>query len=489
MRPDKVTCLSMDESYGVDEYGMPGGHEVPPGRTTLGALRGAGYRYHSVRTEIRENLVAKLSMGRPSVSTVIGFDGTVLPELERALFALHHVLVLGDRGQGKSSLLRGLRELLNVWTPVIEGSVLHEHPMNPQTGWANELIAEHGDDTPVDWISRDVRLAELSCTADVTAAELLGDHEPQLGHGLLPAMNRGIVILDDLAALPTRAQAVLARVLSDGEITARGGATLLPLDTLVVAATDRRDYQEYGRVVAPLRDRFGGVITTHYPPTLADEVEILRRSAVLGPRDSNLFIPQLPGYLIEIVARFARAVRATPDFDPEAAASVRFGIGALETLGGSAARRASLHREDAIVRPADLSTLVPAGIGRIRSAEGDPDQECQLLAGLLDEAINQTCRARLTEQDTAIIKARFGPGVSLTTGPDQSSRAVLDQLGTVPQFSRLLQQLGIGDGAETPGLAAGAVEFVLEGLVAEGHVTRHRDDTMITYRSASEAAS
>ncbi|WP_152360417.1 sigma 54-interacting transcriptional regulator [Microlunatus speluncae] len=477
----------MDESYGVDEYGTPGGHEVPPGRTTLGALRGAGYRYHSVRTEIRENLVARLSMGRPSVSTVVGFDDTVLPDLERTLFALHHVVALGDRGQGKSTLLRGLRELLDVWTPVIDGSVLHEHPMRPQSAWAHSLIAEHGDETPVDWINRDVRLAELSCTADITAADLIGDHEPQLGHGLLPAMNRGIVVLDDLAALPPRAQAVLARVLSDGEITARGGATLLPLDTLVVAAADRRDYQEYGRVVAPLRDRFAGVITTHYPPTLADEIEILRRSAVLGPRDSNLFIPQVPGYLIEIVARFARAVRATPDFEPEAAASVRYGIGALETLGGSAARRASLHREDAIVRPADLSTLISAGLARIRSAEGDPEHERRLLAGLLDEAIAQTCRTRLTEQETSIIAARFGHGVSLATGPDRSSREVLDQLGTVPQFSQLLQQLGIGDGAETPGLAAGAVEFVLEGLITEGQVTRHREQTTITYRSASEA--
>lgn len=479
----------MDESYGVDEYGMPGGQDVAPGRTTLGALRGAGYRYHSVRTEIRENLVAKLSMGRAGIAEVIGFGETVLPELERSLFALHHVIVIGDRGQGKSTVLRGLRDLLNVWTPVIEGSVLHEHPMNPQSDWAHALIAEHGDETPVDWINRSVRLAELCCTAEVTTADLLGDHEPQLGHGLLPAMNRGIVVLDDLASLTPRVQASLAGVLSDSALTARGGATRLPLDTLVVAAADRRDYHEYGRVVAPLRDRFAGVIMTHYPVTLADEIEILRRSAVLGPRDSNLFIPQVPGYLIEIVARFARAVRATPDFEPEAAASLRFGIGALETLGGSAARRASLHHEDAIVRPADLSTLITSGLGRIRSADGDPDHERRLLIGLLDEAIAQTCRATLTEQDTSIIKPRFGPGVCLVTGPDRSSREILDQLGPVPQFSQLLQQLGIGDGAETPGLAAGAVEFVLEGLVAEGHVSRHREETTITYRSASEAGS
>lgn len=473
--------------YGLDEYGMPGGPEVPPGRTTLGALRGAGYRYHSVKTEIRENLVAKLSMGQPSVSEVIGFGETVLPELERALFALHNVVVLGDRGQGKSMLLRGLRNLLDTWAPIIEGSVLHEHPMNPQSAWAKDLIAEHGDDTPVDWINRDVRLTELYCTAGITVTDLVGDHEPELGHGILPAMNRGILILDDLGALSPSAQATLTGVLSNGGLVDTRGASQLPLDLLVVASLDRSDYHEFGRVSGPLRDRFAGVVATHYPPTLADEVEILRRHAMIGPRDSNLFIPQVPDYILQIVARFARAVRSTPVFEPEAAGSVRFGIGALETLGGSAARRASLCRETAVVRPSDLATLIPASIGRLRSPDGDPAQERRLLIELLDEAIAQTCRDRLAEPDTSIIRERFDSGASLDTGPDRASQEILDQLGTVPQFSRLLKQLGIGDGAETPGLAAGAVEFVLEGLAAERHVRRDREETMISYRPASQA--
>lgn len=476
----------MEMSGGFDEYGMPGGPEVPPGRTTLGALRGAGYRYHSVKTEIRHNLVAKLSMGRPTIPDLIGFETTVLPELERSLFALHDVIVIGDRGQGKSALLRGLRELLDVWAPVIEGSVLHEHPMNPQSRWAKDMIAEHGDDTPVDWIHRDVRLAELRATAATTVADLLGDHDPEAGQGLLAAMNRGVIIIDDLGALPPRVQSALAGALADREL-AVADASRLPLDVLIMASMDRVDYEEDGRLIPPLRDRFAGVVTTHYPPTLDDEVEVLRRQSVIGPLDSNLFIPRIPDYLVEIVARFARAVRGTTIFDPEHAGSVRFGIAALELLGGSAARRASLCQEDAIARPSDLATLLTGAGLRLHAPDGDLEQERSLLDDLLDDAIAQTCRVRLTDADLTIIGARIDAGVSVDSGPDTGSRELLDQLGTVPRFSQLLQQLGVNDGAETPGLAAGAVEFALEGLAARHQLVRRRTGTMINYRAASQA--
>ncbi|MFC7625093.1 AAA family ATPase [Microlunatus sp. GCM10028923] len=477
----------MDMSGGFDEYGTPGGPDAPPGRTTLGALRGAGYRYHSVKTEIRHNLVAKLSMGRPTVPDLIGFETTVLPELERSLFALHDVIVIGDRGQGKSTLVRGLRELLDVWAPVIEGSVLHEHPMNPQSRWARELIAEHGDDTPVDWVNRDSRLAELRATAATTITDLLGDHDPAAGHGLLAAMNRGVIIIDDLGALAPRVQSTLTGVLSDRELAVAADASRLPLDVLVVATMDRIDYQEDGRLIAPLRDRFAGAVTTHYPPTLEDEVEVLRRRAVIGPLDSNLFIPRIPDYLVEIVARFARAVRASTALDPEHAGSVRFGLAALELLGGSAARRASLCQEDAIARPSDLATLLTGASLRLHAPDGDLEQERSLLDELLDDAIAQTCRARLTDADLTIIGARIDAGVSIESGPDTGSRDLLDQLGTVPRFSQLLKQLGVNDGAETPGLAAGAVEFALEGLAARHQLVRHRTGIMINYRAASQA--
>lgn len=477
----------MDMSGGFDEYGQPGGPEVPPGRTTLGALRGAGYRYHSVKTEIRHNLVAKLSMGRPTVPDLIGFETTVLPELERSLFALHDVIVIGDRGQGKSTLLRGLRELLDVWAPVIDGSVLHEHPMNPQSPWAEALIAEHGDDTPVDWIHRDTRLAELRATAATTTSDLLGDHDPAAGQGLLAAMNRGVIIIDDLGALTARVQSALAGVLSDRELAVAADASRLPLDVLITASMGRVDYQEDGRLVGPLRDRFAGVVTTHYPPTLDDEIELLRRRAVVGPLDSNLFIPRIPDYLLEIVARFARAVRGATDFDPEHAGSARFGIAALELLGGSAARRASLCQEDAIVRPSDLATLLPGASLRLHAPDADLEQDRSRLAELLDDAIGQTCRARLSEADLTIIGARIDAGVSIDAGPDTGSRDLLDQLGTVPRFSQLLKQLGVNDGAETPGLAAGAVEFALEGLSARHQLVRQRTGTMINYRAASQA--
>jgi len=476
------------EGYDFDDEFLPGGPNVPPPRTTLGALRGSGHRYHSVRTEIREHLVAQVSMGRRSIEEVYGFDDTVLPELERALFALHDVIVIGDRGQGRSLLLRGLQGLLDVWAPIIEDSVLHEHPMNPQTPWAKEVVAEHGDETPVVWVKRDTRLAELQVTADLTGTELLGDRQPDLGHGLFPAMNRGIIVLEDLGAMPPRVQAQLARTLSEREVRIGDGELRLPLDIVVVATMDRADYHEYGRLVPSLRDRFGGVVATHYPPTLADEVEILRRYPVVGPKDSNLFIPHVPSHVLEIVARFARSVRDDGSFEPESAASVRLGIDALEHVGGSAARRSSMHHEPCIVRPSDLTTLVSGLAERLHAPDGDRVREGEQLTALLDRAIAEVCRTKLADVDLSIVKAKVDAGTNLVTGPDVGSQELLDQLGTVPQFAALLKQFGIRDGAESPGLAAGAVELVLEGLAAGHEVQRQRELATISYRSTASVS-
>lgn len=481
----RTDSLLVVEAYDFEDENLPGGPNVPPYKTTLGALRGSGHRYHSVRTEIREHLVAQVSMRRRSIEEVLGFDDTVLPELERALFALHDVLVIGDRGQGRSTLVRGLEGLLDVWAPIIEGSVLHEHPMNPQSPWAKEVVAERGDDTPVDWVKRDTRVAEVRVTADLTVADLLGDHEPELGHGLVPAMNRGVVILDDLGAMPARVQSALARVLSERDLRIGDGPSRLPLDIVVVATMDRADYHEYARLVPAVRDRFGGVVATHYPPSLADEVEILRRNAALGPQDSNLFIPYVPAHLLEVVARFTRSVREDGRFEPDAAGSVRLGIDALEHIGGSAARRSSLHHEPCIVRPSDLVTLVSGLAERLHSPDGDRVGERGHLVALLDRAVSDVCRTKLADVDTAAIKARLEAGTTLVTGPDVGSQELLDRLGTVPQFATLLKQFGISDGAESPGLAAGAVEMVLEGLGLERQVQRERDLATISYGSAS----
>lgn len=472
------------ERYDFDDEMLPGGPNVPLPATTLGSLRGSGHRYHSVATEIREHLVAQVSMRRPSVEEVVGFGGTVLPELERALFALHDVIIIGDRGQGRSLLARSVGGLLDVWSPVIAGGVLHEHPMHPQTPWARELVAERGDETPVVWVKRDRRIAEVQVGADLALADLLGDDRPDLGHGLIPAMNRGVVVLDDLGAMPARVQSGLARMLSARGVPIGTGADRLCLDVVVVAVMDRMDYHEYGRLVPALRDRFGGVVATHYPPTLDDEVEILRRYATVGPRDSNLFIPYVPAHLLEAVARFTRAVRDDGGFDPDSAGSVRLGIDALEHVGGSAARRSSLHHEPCIVRPSDLGTLVSGLAERLHAPDGDPVQDRERLTGLLDRALVEVSRSKLAAVDLAPVKARLDAGTNLVTGPDVGSQELLDQLGTVPQFATLLRQFGISDGSETPGLAAGAVELVLEGLAAGHEARRDREGDTVRYRPA-----
>jgi magnesium chelatase subunit I len=486
----------MPYEYGFDQFGEADEFAQKPGKTTLGALRGAGFRYHSVKTEIRENMIARLSMGQSAFPDIIGMDDDVLPDLERALLSLHDVLVIGARGQGKTTLMRGLIGLLDVWLPYIDGSELHEHPMHPQSDWAKALVEEMDDETPVDWLHRSFRYAEKLATPDVTISDLIGDVDPGkltegrslddpdvIHYGMIPAMNRGIIGLDEIPSLAPRAQAALMNVMEEREVQVRGYSLRLPIDVIIIASANPEDYTRRGQIISPLRDRFGAQIKLHYPLTLEQEIELLNEKAELGPRDSNLFIPQVPRYLIEIIARFVQAVREAPEVDQRSGVGARFGIAALETVGGSSVRRASLHREDPIARICDVATVVNNSLGKIDFEDSAEGHEVEILTRLLRQSIAQTCRNNLGEVDLTPLQAKFDEGMSLTTGPDVSAEEVLRQLGTVPGFATLLDQLGIPDGAESPGLAAGAVEFALEGLFLNNRLTKGTDAKQTVYKS------
>ncbi len=408
---------------------------------------------------------------------IVGFDATVLPQVERALLAGHDLVLLGERGQGKTRLIRSLVGLLDDWTPVVSGCEINDHPYAPVCVRCTRLVAERREGTPVAWLPRADRYGEKLATPDTSVGDLIGDVDPikvaegrTLGdpetvhYGLVPRTNRGIFSVNELPDLAERIQVALLNVLEERDIQVRGYTLRLPLDLLLVASANPEDYTNRGRIITPLKDRFGAEVRTHYPLRLADELTLIRQEAVLG-WGPDAVSALLPDHLLEVLARFTRLVRESPAVDARSGVSARFAIAAAETVAASAVRRAALTGEPvAVARVADLPAVVPASMGKVEFEQAEEGREAEVLAHLLRRATAETFRARLAGVDLSGVLHRFAEGETVETGELVAATELLTRLGPVPGLARILERLGIDEGAETPGLAAAALEFVLEGL-------------------------
>ncbi|GAA2709344.1 ATP-binding protein [Micromonospora olivasterospora] len=449
---------------------------------TLGALRAAGHRHRTVKQELRDNLLARMRTGEERFPGIVGYDDTVLPEVERALLAGHDMVLLGERGQGKTRLIRSLVALLDEWTPVIPGSVLNEHPMRPLTPAARALVAERGDDLPIGWLHRSVRYGEKLATPDTSVGDLIGDVDPvrvaqgrtlgdpeTIHFGLVPRTNRGIFAVNELPDLAERIQVALLNVLEERDIQVRGYQLRLPLDLFLVASANPEDYTNRGRIITPLKDRFGAEIRTHYPLDVDLELALIRQEADL--------VAEVPEHVLEVLARFARAVRESPSVDPRSGVSARFAIAAAETVAAAALRRSGLlaagpaaegvRPEAPVARVGDAVSVTSTLRGKVEFESGEEGRETEILAHLLRTATAEAFRARLAGLDLSGFTALVADGRVVETGELVSSAELLRQVGTVPGLAKVLDRLDLGD-APTPEEAAAGVEFVLEGL----HLTR-----------------
>ncbi|MET7372424.1 sigma 54-interacting transcriptional regulator [Micromonospora arida] len=448
---------------------------------TLGALRAAGHQYRTVKQELRDNLLARMRSGETRFPGIVGYDDTVLPEVERALLAGHDMVLLGERGQGKTRLIRSLGALLDEWTPVLPGSVLNEHPMHPLTPASRAQVAEAGDELPIGWLHRSMRYGEKLATPDTSVGDLIGDVDPiriaqgrtlgdpeTIHFGLVPRTNRGIFAVNELPDLAERIQVALLNVLEERDIQVRGYQLRLPLDLLLVASANPEDYTNRGRIITPLKDRFGAEIRTHYPVDLELELALIRQEAHL--------VAEVPEHVLEVLARFARAVRESPSVDPRSGVSARFAIAAAETVAGAALRRAGLlaasgtpegRPEAAVARVGDAVSVTSTLRGKVEFESGEEGRETEILAHLLRTATAETFRAHLAGLDLSGFTALVEDGAAIETGELVSAAELLRQVGTVPGLAKVLDRLDLGD-APTSEEAAAVVEFVLEGL----HLTR-----------------
>ena len=480
---------------------------TPPAPTTLGELRASGATPRPVKAEIRENLLARLAAGEPTLPGIVGFEDTVVPEVERALIAGHDLVLLGERGQGKTRLIRTLVGLLDEWTPVLVGSELNEHPLQPISVWAHRQVAEHGDATPVGWLHRSERFGEKLATPDTSVGDLIGDVDPikvaegrTLGdpetvhYGLVPRTNRGIFSVNELPDLAERIQVALLNVLEERDIQIRGYRVRLPLDLLLVASANPEDYTNRGRIITPLKDRFGAEVRTHYPIELADEVRLLHQEAQTtwltggsgADGGSGFDAPLVPEHLVEIVARFTRLVRESSAVDQRSGVSARFAIAGLETVAASAVRRAAVAGETRpVARVVDLPSIVPASRGKVEFADAgsdsDDDRDLEVLEHLLRQATAQTFRARCGGLDLTGLQEHFTGGDTVESGDLVPAAALLGQLGTIPHLAQLLGRLGVPEGEQSAEQAAAAVEFALEGLWLTRRLAKDSDGSRTVY--------
>jgi len=470
-------------------------HPLPaaPPPTTLGELRATGHVHKSVKAELRDNLLARLSAGEDRFPGIVGFDETVLPQVERALLAGHDLVLLGERGQGKTRLIRTLVQLLDEWTPVVAGCEINDHPYDPVCLRCRRLLADNGESTPVHFKHRSDRFAEKLATPDVSVGDLIGDVDPikvaegrvlgdpeTVHYGLVPRTNRGIVAINELPDLAERIQVALLNVLEERDIQVRGYTLRLPLDLLLLASANPEDYTNRGRIITPLKDRFGAEVRTHYPLQLDDELRLIRQEAVVG-WGVDAVSAALPDHLIEVVARFARHVRESPAVDQRSGVSARFAVAAAETVAASAVRRAAITGEEvAVARVSDLPSIVPAVQGKVEFEASEEGREAEILEHLLRRAVADTFRSRLGGVDLNPLVETFADGTVVETGEMVPATELLDEVGPVEGLSKLLSALGIDD-VDTPGLAAAGIEFALEGLYLLRRLSKETVDDRVIY--------
>ena len=449
-----------------------------PGISTLGELKASGHRQRSIKEELRENLLTALRDGEDPWPGIVGFGSTVLPQFERAILAGHDVVLLGERGQGKTRLLRTLNLLLDEWVPVIAGAELGEHPYEPITPASIRREKELGDDLPIEWRHRSERYAEKLATPDTSVADLVGDVDPvkvaegrSLGDpetihfGLVPRSHRGIVAINELPDLAERIQVSLLNVMEERDIQVRGYTLRLPLDVMLVASANPEDYTNRGRIITPLKDRFGAEIRTHYPLELDDEVAVIDQEADLQA--------EVPAYLLEVLARFTRLLRESPSVDQRSGVSARFAIAAAETIAAAAVHRAAILGEaDAVARPVDLGTIIEVLRGKVEFESGEEGREIEVLEHMLRRATADTVRAHLGGLNLAALVTAVETGDPIVTGDRITAKALLDELPDVSVIGDITERLK----ATSDGEKAAAVELALEGLYLARRISKDPDD-------------
>lgn len=416
-----------------------------------------------------------------------------MPQLENALLAGHDVIFLGERGQAKTRMIRSLVQLLDEWMPIVAGSEINDDPYHPVSAKARQLVAAEGDDTPIEWVHRDRRFGEKLATPDTSIADLIGEVDPikvaegrylsdelTLHYGLVPRTNRGIFAINEIPDLSERIQVGLLNVLEERDVQIRGYKISLPLDIVLVASANPEDYTNRGRIITPLKDRFGSQIRTHYPLDADTEVAIIRQEA--RPLSVGDVTVELPEYLERVVATFSQLARASSSISQRSGVSVRLSVSNAETVGANAMRRALRAGERRVVpRVSDLDALAASTSGKIEIESMDEGREGQILDNLLKAAVLTVFRELVDPARLSDIVVAFEGGKVAHSGETVSSAELAGLARDIPALAEAADALTGGDAHDAA--VAAAVEFVLEGLHLSKRLNKDSSAAATVYRA------
>jgi magnesium chelatase subunit I len=440
---------------------------------TLGQLRESGYRSKPIRDEIRDNLLRKLRADEAVFDGIVGYDDTVVPAVENAILAGHDMIFLGERGQAKSRIMRDLTKLLDDEVPTIAGCEINDEPFSPICSACKQLVADQGDETPIRWLTPHERYAEKLATPDISVADLIGEVDPikvaegryladelTIHYGLIPRTNRGIFAINELPDLAERIQVALLNLLEERDIQIRGYKVRLPLDMILCASANPEDYTNRGRIITPLKDRFGAQIRTHYPYSTDEEVEIVDQES--RPLDVGIPI-RFPRYMKEIVAELTHQARRSPQVNQRSGVSVRLSICNNETVTASAIKRAvRLGENEAVPRISDLETVGASTLGKIEVEALEEGREGDILGKLVRQAVFAVFQRELRGEAFAELIQRFDDeGLVIEAAAGMGAEEFCRQFGELKGMARALQKLEAG---ESPATTAAALEFICEGL-------------------------
>ena len=449
-----------------------------PTASTLGELKASGYQSKPVKDEVRHNLIMKLSRAEPLFEGVVGYESTVEPQIVNAILGCQDIIFLGERGQAKSRIVRGLTSLLDEWLPVLDGTEIPEDPLAPITRAGQELVAEQGDDAPIRWLHRDDRYAEKLATPDITIADIIGEIDPikvaegrylsdelTLHYGLVPRMNKGIFAINELPDLAERIQVGLLNLLEERDVQIRGHKVRLPIDVFILATANPEDYTNRGRIITPLKDRYGAQIRTHYPEQIEQEIAIVEQEAsVLALSD---FQVNVPDYMKEIIAQVTHQARRSPDINQRSGVSVRASIANYEVLVANAYRRALVLNEAEVVpRISDLDYIAPSFQGKVEFEAMEEGQEDKITTRIINAATKAVFDERYDLNDLQPICEAFNDGLTIEIGEAVYAE---DYEAIVERIPGMAERIV----ATTPGTKAAEVEFILEGLHLNKLLNKH----------------
>src|SRR5438034_3473412 len=439
---------------------------------TVGDLRARGWQRKSVKQELRDNLIARLRKGDSFLPGIVGYDDTVVPQIENAILAGQDMIFLGERGQAKTRIARLLVGLLDEEIPVLAGCEINDDPLAPICAGCRQRLAEQGDKAAIEWIPRDCRYGEKLATPDITIADLIGEVDPikvaegrylgdelTIHYGLLPRTHRGIFSLNELPDLAERIQVGLLNIMEERDVQIRGYKVRLPLDLYVVASANPEDYTNRGRIITPLKDRFGSQIRTHYPKTLAHEIAIMEAERTEFPVDGIRTLS--PDHMKQIVAELTHLARKASEISQRSGVSVRVSICNYENLLSNALKRAvRLGEQAAAPRVSDLGAVLASTSGKIELETVGDGGEDKVLGKLVQRAVlNVFGRNFAVVEFDSLVKV-FEGTLAIQVADDMPAAEYVRQVGELPPLRALAQKLG----ATEPATLASAVEFVLEGL-------------------------